>query len=930
MIKHIAPWFRGQALVFSLAAALGLAACSGESVDALLASGKNHAAKRDFKAAVIQFKTALQKDPQSTEARILLGKALLDSSDPAAAIVELTKALDQQADATRVIPELARAYVLTGDYRKLTSAYGDLTLPDALAQASLKSSLATAWAAKGDRARTLAAVDAALAATPNYPPALVLQARIEAGRGQFDKATELVTQALTLDGSLYDAWHLKGELLAYVKRDEKGAVEAFRKALAIEPAYIAAHLALVSERIRARDLDGAQALADQLRKVLPKHPQTAYLDAQLAFWKKDYKKARELSQAMLRTLPDNPDILQLAGAIEAELGSLIVAESHFAKVLQLRPQQQISRRNLGQVYLRLGQPAKALETLQPLLAAGTRDAEVHALAGKAEVMLGNAAQAEASFKRAVALRPDNTRVRTALALTHLTRGNADTAFSELEAIASESGKDTFADQAIISARLNRREYDAALAAANAMLGKVENKAATLELRGRIHRERKDLAAARADFEQALKEDPAYFSATVSLASLDLLEKKPDQARNRLQASLKADPRNHYARLGLAELQMREKAPTEDIKSLIMEGVKLAPTEPSLRLALIDLLARKRLYKEALAAAQEAVTALPNDIRLLDVVGRVQAEAGDVEQAISTFRRVADANQRSAVPYLRLANIYAATNRKPAAESALRKALEVEPDSAPTHEALANLMLSTGQLKEALQLGRRMQELRPRAVSGYAFEAAVHLRQKNVDQALAAYRKGLSVKGHDPELARQYYLSLHRNGRRAEGDRYGAEWIKANPNDLFFDYQLAVTALRYSDFEQAETRLRRIVERRPEYPQALNNLAWVLASRGKPGGSAFAQRAVDLAPDSPDFMDTLALALMVDKQPAKALELQKRVVELRPTEPAYRLSLARMALEAGDKALARGEIDRLKALGSSYPQQAEVKALELKL
>jgi len=930
VIKHIAPWFRGQALVFSLAAALGLAACSGESVDALLASGKNHAAKRDFKAAVIQFKTALQKDPQSTEARILLGKALLDSSDPAAAIVELTKALDQQADATRVIPELARAYVLTGDYRKLTSAYGDLTLPDALAQASLKSSLATAWAAKGDRARTLAAVDAALAATPNYPPALVLQARIEAGRGQFDKATELVTQALTLDGSLYDAWHLKGELLAYVKRDEKGAVEAFRKALAIEPAYIAAHLALVSERIRARDLDGAQALADQLRKVLPKHPQTAYLDAQLAFWKKDYKKARELSQAMLRTLPDNPDILQLAGAIEAELGSLIVAESHFAKVLQLRPQQQISRRNLGQVYLRLGQPAKALETLQPLLAAGTRDAEVHALAGKAEVMLGNAAQAEASFKRAVALRPDNTRVRTALALTHLTRGNADTAFSELEAIASESGKDTFADQAIISARLNRREYDAALAAANAMLGKVENKAATLELRGRIHRERKDLAAARADFEQALKEDPAYFSATVSLASLDLLEKKPDQARNRLQASLKADPRNHYARLGLAELQMREKAPTEDIKSLIMEGVKLAPTEPSLRLALIDLLARKRLYKEALAAAQEAVTALPNDIRLLDVVGRVQAEAGDVEQAISTFRRVADANQRSAVPYLRLANIYAATNRKPAAESALRKALEVEPDSAPTHEALANLMLSTGQLKEALQLGRRMQELRPRAVSGYAFEAAVHLRQKNVDQALAAYRKGLSVKGHDPELARQYYLSLHRNGRRAEGDRYGAEWIKANPNDLFFDYQLAVTALRYSDFEQAETRLRRIVERRPEYPQALNNLAWVLASRGKPGGSAFAQRAVDLAPDSPDFMDTLALALMVDKQPAKALELQKRVVELRPTEPAYRLSLARMALEAGDKALARGEIDRLKALGSSYPQQAEVKALELKL
>lgn len=930
MMQAYAWEVRCRSLLSALAAALVLAACGSESVESLLASGKAHAAKREHQAAVIQFKSALQMDPQSSEARYLLGKSLLDASNPTAAIVELSKALDQRADASKVVPELARAYLLTGEYKKITTLYGELTLPDARAQAALKSTVATAWAAQGNRAQTLAAVDAAIKAVPDFPPALVLQARIEAGRGQYEKATQLVTQALKLDESLYDAWLLKGELLAYVSKDDKAAVEAFRKALSIEPAYIAAHLALVSDRIRARDLDGAQAQAEQLRKVLPKHPQTVYLDAQLAFWKKDFKKARELSQALLRAMPDNTDVLQLAGAVEAQLGSLVVAESHFAKVLQLKPQMYVSRRNLAQVYLQLGQPAKTLETLQPALAASAPDASVYAMAGTAQLALGNAALAEQAFRQAVALQPDHTRVRTALALTHLSRGNADLAFSELQTIAGESGKDTFADQSIISARLSRREYDEALAATNAMLAKDGGKASTLELRGRVQRLRKDFAAARADFEQALKVDPSLFAATVSLASLDMLEKKPEQARKRLEASLQAEPRNHYARLALADLRLREGSSVAEVKNLLADGVKLAPTDPALRLSLIDLLVKKRQYKEALAAAQDAASALPNDLRVLDALGRAQIEAGDTEQALSTFRRLADANQRSAVPYLRLANVYAASNRKPAAEGALRKALEVEPDSAAAQQALADLMLSTGRPREAIALARKMQEQRPRVVTGYALEANAHLRQKNVEPALAAYRKGLAVKDHDPELARQYYLTLQRNGRRAEGDRFGAEWLKAHPDDLFFDYQVAVTALRRADYEQTETRLRRIVQLRPDYTRALNNLAWVLATRGKPGGTAYAQRAVELAPGEPEFMDTLALTLLVDKQPAKALEVQKRVVELQPAEPAYRLSLARIAIEAGDKALARSELDRLKALGASYPQQSEVTALAQKL
>src|SRR5512145_2547004 len=89
-----------------LAAFLG--GCGGDSPDALIASGKDFLAKKDRKAAVIQLKNALQKNPELGEARFLLGKALLESGDVAGAEVELRKALDLKYASDQSIPLLAQ------------------------------------------------------------------------------------------------------------------------------------------------------------------------------------------------------------------------------------------------------------------------------------------------------------------------------------------------------------------------------------------------------------------------------------------------------------------------------------------------------------------------------------------------------------------------------------------------------------------------------------------------------------------------------------------------------------------------------------------------------------------------------------------------------------------------------------------------------
>lgn len=917
---------RSGLLVVGAFVALGLLGCDRQNTpETLLASGKESLSKKEFKSAVVQFKAALQADPKGTEARFMLAQALLAAGDPESAASELVRTLEQKHDAELVMPILARALVQSGQHKKLVNLFGDAKLNDKAALASYKTSVATAWLALSDKSKAETALAAAFSAMPEYVPAMLMKARMMAGSRDVDGAKALVEKALAADPKAHEAWQLMGELAIFFRRDAGAGAEAFRKALALEPSFIPAQLSLISALIANQDLPAAKAQAEKLRAIQPGHPQTLFVEAQIAYAEKNLLRARELTQQLMRFGSNHVGVLQMSGAVEAQVGSLVVAESRFTKALQIEPNLPVARRNLALVYLRLGQAQRALDTVQPLLTPSLSYSDAHAVAGDAYLRLGNPSAAQAAFARAIEYDPGNDRIQTAIALTQLSKGDPDSAFAQLDALSLKS-KDTYADSALVSARLHRREHAAALAAVELMAKKQPGDPTVAELRGRIHLDRRDYESARKAFDEALKLDPNMFAAIASLATIDSIEGKTAQARARFEAAVKADARNHHARMALADMMLRAGAPLDEIKALLREAILASPGESGPRLQLIDLAMKKRQYKEALSVAQEAAAAMPTDIAVLDAVGRAQAESGDTEQAISTFRRIAAIEQSSGKAYLRLADVYKTSGKKAAAETALRKAIEVDPELVQAKDALLDLLLSSNRAKDAMELARQMQQRRPKEPDGYAFEALIHNKLKAPDAAFAAYRKGLAVPGSSPDLARLLYVSLLKAQRNAEADRFAEAWFKDHPDDVAFDYQMSVTALTRLEMANAETRLRRIVTKRPNHPMALNNLAWVLAYQNKPGGIDYAQRAVNLAPDRPALMDTLAMALAQDKQYAKALDWQQRAVALATEDKGLRLNLAKIALQAGEKTLAKAELEALKTVGPSLPYYEEVNRL----
>ncbi len=906
-----------------LLASLLLAACN-DKPELMLSSAKDYLAKNDSKAAVIQIKNALQSNPDLPEARYLLGSALLDSGDPAGAELELRKALDMKYPQDAVVPQLAKALLAQGNARKVTDEFATTDLVESSAKASLQLSLTSAYAMQGKTEQSKASLDAALLADPGFAPALLVQARQKAGQREFDQALIMTEDVLTKSPASTEAWMFKGDLLLYAKNQPEQAMVAYRKALEIKPDSLPAQVSVINLLLQqSKLLDAAQQI-EHLKKTAARHPQTQFLEAQLAYQKKDFKLARQIVLPVLQLVPNSVQGLQLAGLIELQLNAMPAAQDYLSRVLQAAPNSTMARRALVVSYVRSGQATKALNALLPGLNRDNVDPDLMSVAGEVYLLNGDLKKAEEYFGKAAEQSPQDGRKRTSLALTRLMSGETDAAFDELQTIA-ESDSGTSADLALISAHLKRREFDPALKAIDALEKKQPDKPFAAQLRARTLLAKNDVNGARKNFERALTLDPHYFPAVASLAGLDLADKKPELAKKRFEAVLAQDPKSGQAWLALAELASRTGAAKEETAKLISNAVAANPTELKSRLLLIDFHLRQQDVKAAMAAAQDAVAALPDSPELIDALGRTQQAAGDSNQAIASYTKLLAMQPLSALPHMRLADAHLAGKNKEEAMASLRRALEAKPDLLEAQRALIALALDSKKPQEALTLARSVQQQRPQEAVGYSLEGDIHAAQKDWDNAATAYRNGIK---HvmAPELAVRLHAVLGGAGQGAEADKFAGSWQKEHPKDAIFLLYLADSALARKDYVSAEKHYAGVLKVQPNSALAYNNLAWVSAKLNKEGAILFAEKANALAPDQPAFMDTLAVLLSEKGEYAKALVLQYKVLALQPKNPVFKLNLAKIHLKGGAKELARKELDELGKLGDQFGGQTEVASL----
>lgn len=913
---------RVSRLLAILLCASALAACDrSKPPEELLAEARSAFERNDLQTTAIQLKNLLQKDPSNAAARYELGRLHMLTGDAPSAVKELTRALDAGHPAEQVAPLLARAMVEAGESKQAIERLGTTKLSTPAASADLRAAIGHAQLAVGNKDGAKAAFDEVLAADPNHLYAGLGKARLLGTQREFASAHALLDKVLAADPKSAEAWFLDAEMRSAQGQFEQ-SLASYRKVYEVKPSNVTARFVVVSALANEGKIEEARKELAALRKVSPKAPEANYLDGLLLVKERKFVEARDRLNKTLAVAPNYVPALGLAALTEFELQSYALAEQHAEKVIAHGGDSLFIRKVLVGAYLRTGRLDKARQALAPLLKSSPGNPEVQALAGQVYLTGGDAKGAEAAFEIAAKKQTEDADAQSRLGLSRLAAGDREGGIAALEQavrLDTESGRP---DLVLIVAHLRNRDADRALAAIDALEKKRQIDPVSINLRGTAYLLKNDPDRARAEFKRALDVDPAYFSAANNLARMYVTEDKIADAEAVLQQFVAKSPKNADALMALAGLKARTPDGTPESLKLLRQAIDANPKQVNPRLALIELHQLSGDRGKALAAANEALNAMPDEPRVLDALALAQARAGELEASVATRTKLVERDPTSVRAQLNLAATQVAAKRDTEAIQTLRKVLALQPETVEAQNMLITIHRSRNAVDEALRVARDVQRQRPKAALGYVMEGELMMSSSKADQAVKAYREALSRERTATNVTR-LHAALERDDKAADARALVDGWLTDNPKDVEVLLYLGDVALVRKSLDEARTRYEAALARSANNVIALNNLAWIAAQQKDARARSYAEKAYALAPRNPAVLDTYGSILLAAGDADRGLQMMRQAVSAAPFANDLRLNLARGLAGAGRKGDARKELEPLVALGSKYERAAEV-------
>ena len=914
MLRH--PF--ALALALAVAASVTLTGCektSNASEQELIQRAKDYEDKNNLKAGIIELKNALQKNPNSVEARQLLGQLYLKSSQGAEAEKELGRALQLGGNREVLLPQLGEALLLMDQPQRVLD---EVNLGDSQMsprnQARILQLRGHALLQLRKTSEACGLFEKSLSLDTGIPQTYWGLAQCAIATQDRPKALARLQEALKLPTERVQSYLYLADLHLLERRYPE-ALQAFDAALKIDPHDNKVLFNRATFYLSQNNPTAASRDIEQLRKTAPASIPTRFVVALDLFTRKKHVEARDALQSILQNSPDHLPSLMLAGITNQALGSHQQAESYLKRVLLRSPGNTQARKALALSQIRLKQPDKALETLGPLLQMRD-DPSALALASEAYQLKNDHAKASSLLERAIRLDPKNGALQTQLGLAHLGVGNTLSAIEQLQSAASQSSGQYDAQSLLALTYLEQKQYDKALGAAGTLAQLDPRNPVTYDYLGRAFWGKHDIANARKNFTQALTLDSSYFPAANSLAKLDIQEKRPELARQRFEQLLKKHPDNILAMMAMAEIAAINKDDREELRWL-----EKAAQSNSQAIFTHAALVRFYLAKKDLARAREvankSLSANPDHPAALNLMSVVQLASGDAQGSESTLNKLA---LKSPNPdtYHRLAMIKISEKKINEARISLQKALALNPGHVPSLDTFFRLELAEKKPASALQYARRIQASHPDLAMGYVNEGDTQFYLKHIPLAIKAYEQALKLQDDTYTLIK-LHGSLKLAGMNREADARLLAWLNAHPNDLMARTYAAEHYMSTKRNREAIAQYEIILSRVKNNAGIMNNLANLYFMESDPRAPATAELAYKLAPENTDILDTLGWILVEQGQVQRGLTLLRKALVKSPKNTSIRYHYAVALARNHDPANAQAQLLSLLKDNPKFPE-----------
>lgn len=519
--------------------------------------------------------SAIQMVPENMTVRLALADAWLRLNQPDKAVATLKPVAD--AAPGEIAELLGVAYLRAGNPEGARE-WTERALESRPQSPRLRLQMAQARIAAGDSDGAINELSAMLGAGELRGQATAALVRLHVARGELDQAMSVSESLASQEPNNPIAPYLTGTVLLAQGGKVRQAGEQFERALALDPGYVAAELALASVLGAEGKSDAAKAHLEHVLSVSPANS-TAYLGlAMLAQGRGDDAAVRRNLQSAYDSRPSDPQfaILQVRQLIESGAAD---KAAQLAGDLALRfPNRNDVTDAQVRALMAAGDIEQAAVVIRSLLDAAPEDPAVSLLAASVQEAKGDIDAARLEYKRAIALDPKDLDSRVALARMEMGLGNASAALAIARQMQTDYPELAGGFEMEGGVRFRERRFEDAIAPLQKALKLDGGSNVTRLLAESLSRVGRD-AEAEAVLKPWIDQHPDDLVAKGVLAMALMGLGRDDEAIALYRALSEADPTNPFFLNNLALLLQAQGDP--EAEAVAEDAFALAPNKPEI-------------------------------------------------------------------------------------------------------------------------------------------------------------------------------------------------------------------------------------------------------------------------------------------------------------------------------------------------------------
>lgn len=648
----------------------------------LLVGGKTADAQQQANAL-------MASQPNNADLHALLSAIALRSSNKDLALSEMQRAAE--LDPKRASFHESMALLRAADPSQMGAVEAELQKAVALEPKSVatRTMLASFYMKNQRWAEAEQQCWAAVAADPKSLPARETLTRLFLAQGNQARAEEILRQTSKDLSDNPQAVEVLANYYLSQGETDKARTE-FARLTAQNPSSLPLKKGYIRTLLQSNDVSTAQNLINELLKKKTKDPEITALNGIVMLHEGKVDDALSSLQSAIKDYPDNAFLEFWLGKAALAKGDQGLAEKSFLEATRLNHNMVEAEEQLAQIAVARGDMKELGEVADRTIAASPRFPLAYVWRAITEEKQDSLNTAEADLKTAISLAPQSSLGYIQLGKLRISQKKYPDAAALFQQALDKDPNSVEALRLLVAYDLLQKQPKKAQDRLNAQIAKMPSNSKFLDLLAELDIQNKDFNGAAAAAQKAIQLNPNDNQAVMLYAQIQVQNGQTATAINAWQQWFNAHPKDANAVAVLGTLE-QSRGDLNKAKAEYTQALQLDPRQAMAANNLAFLMLESGGNVDvALTYAQTARQGMPDSPDAADTLAWAYYYKGTYGFARDLLEDAIKTNPNNAAMHYHLGMVYSKLSDKGAAQSHLKKAIALEPNSPSAKSAQAAL------------------------------------------------------------------------------------------------------------------------------------------------------------------------------------------------------------------------------------------------